>query len=130
MNQEPMVLYAASRKGQDLGLKSASAKTQLKYPKLDIADPSSIESFANMVKEEHQKVDVLINNAGVNLDQEYSPANVKATIDTNYRGTLNQAWSYCQRIINRFLPQRLQQRDPRTLQELKDDIGKFGTDDE
>ncbi|KAL9592303.1 MAG: hypothetical protein Q9179_006853 [Wetmoreana sp. 5 TL-2023] len=42
-----------------------------------------------MVKEEHDKVDVLINNAGVNLDQEYLPANVKATIDTNYRGTLN-----------------------------------------
>ncbi|KAL8769914.1 MAG: hypothetical protein Q9194_005301 [Teloschistes cf. exilis] len=87
-NQEPLVLYAASRKGQDLGLTSTSPKTQLKYPQLDISDRSSIESLANMIQQEHAHVHVLINNAGVNLDQEYSPANVKTTLETNYRGTL------------------------------------------
>ncbi|KAL9583427.1 MAG: hypothetical protein Q9212_002713 [Teloschistes hypoglaucus] len=87
-NQEPLVLYAASRKGQDLGLTPMSPKTQLKYPQLDISDRSSIESLANMIQQEHAHVDVLINNAGVNLDQEYSPANVKTTLETNYRGTL------------------------------------------
>lgn len=84
-----MVLYATSRKGKDLGLTPASAKTQLRYLKLDISDPGSIESFAKAIREDHEKVDVLINNAGVNLDQEYSPSNVKTTLDTNYRGTLN-----------------------------------------
>ncbi len=87
--QEPMVLYAASRKGQDLGFTPASSKTTLKYPKLDIADRRSIDTFAKAITRDHEHVDVLINNAGVNLDLQYSPANVKATLDTNYRGTLN-----------------------------------------
>ncbi|KAI4238009.1 MAG: hypothetical protein L6R40_005820 [Gallowayella cf. fulva] len=84
-----MVLYAASRKGQDLGFKPASSKMTLKYPKLDIADRSSIDSFAKAIRKDHTNVDVLINNAGVNLDMEYSPANVETTLNTNYRGTLN-----------------------------------------
>ncbi|KAL8964546.1 MAG: hypothetical protein Q9183_004379 [Haloplaca sp. 2 TL-2023] len=84
-----MVLYATSRKGQDLGFKPTSAKTQLRYPKLDIADPKSIDGFAKSIQQDHGNANVLINNAGVNLDLEYSPANVKTTLDTNYRGTLN-----------------------------------------
>ena len=84
-----MVLYAASRKGHDLGFKPASSKLQLKYSKLDIADSSSVQSFAKAIQADHTKIDVLINNAGVNLDDRYSPENVKATLDTNYRGTLN-----------------------------------------
>ncbi|KAL8770629.1 MAG: hypothetical protein Q9209_003697 [Squamulea sp. 1 TL-2023] len=84
-----MVLYAASRKGQDLGLTPASSKTMMRYPKLDIADRNSIDDFARTIQKDHTNVDVLINNAGTNLDMEYSPANVKTTLDTNYRGTLN-----------------------------------------
>lgn len=84
-----MVLYAASRKGQDLGLKPASSKLQLRFPKLDIADQDSIQNFAKAIQADHAMINVLINNAGVNLDQEYSPENVKTTLDTNYRGTLN-----------------------------------------
>ena len=58
------------------------------YPKLDIADRSSVENLASDVKEKHGAVDVLINNAGVNVDDEYSAKNVKVTLDTNVRGTL------------------------------------------
>lgn len=66
-----------------------SSTTQIKYPKLDIADPASIQSLAKSIKNDHAGLDVLINNAGVNLDDEYSPANVKKTLNTNYQGTLN-----------------------------------------
>ncbi|KAI4208456.1 MAG: hypothetical protein LQ348_000118 [Seirophora lacunosa] len=66
----------------------------LKYPKLDIADPDSIQRFAKSVEAEHASVDVLINNAGVNLDMQYSPVNVKTTLDTNYRGTLNMCKAF------------------------------------
>ncbi|KAI4273403.1 MAG: hypothetical protein LQ337_004663 [Flavoplaca oasis] len=92
--QEPMILYAASRKGQDLGITPASSKMTLKYPKLDIADRGSIDNFAKTIEKDYAKVDVLINNAGVNLDLEYSPANVKTTLDTNYRGTLNMCQTF------------------------------------
>ena len=58
------------------------------YPKLDIAERSSVESLASSVEERFGAVDVLINNAGVNVDDEYSAENVKVTLDTNVRGTL------------------------------------------
>ena len=86
--QEPFVLYAASRKGVDLGIKTSST-IQIKYPKLDISDLDSIQNLVDVVKSEHNGLDVLINNAGVNLDDNYSPENVKITLDTNYRGTLH-----------------------------------------
>ena len=63
-------------------------KTKVTYAKLDIADRSSVENLARSVKEEHGVVDVLINNAGVNVDDEYSAENVRVTLDTNVRGTL------------------------------------------
>ena len=90
---EPLVLYATSRKGENLGLRT-SANTQVRYPQLDIADPRSIENLANSIKHDHEVVDVLINNAGVNLDNisnpdDFNPRNVKTTLDTNVRGTLH-----------------------------------------
>ena len=81
------MLYATSRQGSNLAFKTAS-KTQVLYSKLDIADRSSVESLASSVRERHGVVDVLINNAGVNVDDEYSAKNVKVTLDTNVRGTL------------------------------------------
>ncbi len=85
--QGPFVLYATSRKGVDMAFKT-SPETKVRYPKLDIADSSSIQGLAKLIKEDHGDVDVLINNAGVNLDDEYSAENVKKTLDTNVRGTL------------------------------------------
>ena len=84
-----MVLYAASRKGVNFGIKAASNDMQIKYPKLDITDPASIDSLATTIRKEHGGCDVLINNAGINADDQYSPSNVKLTLDTNYRGTLH-----------------------------------------
>ena len=70
-----------------MGFQTAS-NTQVVYPKLDIADRSSVEELASRVRKKHGAVDVLINNAGVNLDDDYSAKNVKVTLDTNVRGTL------------------------------------------
>ena len=71
-----------------MGFKIAP-ESQVKYHKLDIADPASIQNLAKSIKRDHEAIDVLINNAGVNLDEDYSPQNVKTTLDTNVRGTLN-----------------------------------------
>lgn len=87
--QDSLVLYATSRKGENLGFKPSSSETQVKYPKLDIGNSSSVNDLAKTIKGEHGGLDVLINNAGVNLDDQYSPENVKTTLNTNYRGTLN-----------------------------------------
>ena len=61
---------------------------QVRYPKLDIRDSTSIKTLAENIKNEHDGVDVLINNAGIYLDNEYSPQSVKETLDINYRANL------------------------------------------
>ena len=90
-----MILYATSRKGLNLGIKAVSSDTQIKFSKLDITDIASIDSLASLIKEEHGGCDVLINNAGINIDDQYSPQNVKLTLDTNYRGTLHVSQLNC-----------------------------------
>jgi len=99
------VLYAASRKGVDMGFETNSG-TQVKYPKLDIADLLSIRGFAKVVKEDHGAVDVLINNAGVNLDDQYSAESVRTTLDTNVRGTLHVSGCVLEKIFGRFTRER------------------------
>ena len=50
------------------------------------------------VKKDEGGVDVLINNAGINLDDQYSAENAEQTIQTNVYGTLNvsniHSWSH------------------------------------
>jgi carbonyl reductase 1 len=50
-----------------------------------LSDQSSIKRFASDVD---GPIDVLINNAGVNLDNDFSLQNAQTTLDSNYRGTL------------------------------------------
>ena len=71
-----------------MGFNTAS-DSQIRYPALDIADLGSIRNLAKAIHQDHEVIDVLINNAGVNLDNDYTPENVKITLDTNVRGTLH-----------------------------------------
>ncbi|KAJ9099944.1 hypothetical protein QFC21_003950 [Naganishia friedmannii] len=94
---QPVILYAASRAGKDLQFNpNAATGSQVKYPKLDITDKESIERLVAEIQESENGVDALINNAGVNVDQQYSLENVKLTLATNYEGTL--------RMNSAFLP--------------------------
>lgn len=60
----------------------------MKYPKLDITDDESIRKLVELVEGEQKGVDALINNAGLNVDAQYSVDNVELTLKTNYYGTL------------------------------------------
>jgi carbonyl reductase 1 len=55
---------------------------------LDITKRDQIEQLVKQIKEEQGGVDVLINNAGVNLDDNYNLDTAKQTLETNYQGTL------------------------------------------
>ena len=83
----PLKLIATSRKGEDLGLTTHDGNQQISYSALDILNGNSIKALADKVAGEG-KVDVLINNAGVNLDDQYGPDNTQKTLDVNFRGTL------------------------------------------
>ncbi|KAI6793330.1 NAD(P)-binding protein [Hortaea werneckii] len=84
----PLKLFAASRKGEDIGfasLTNSDPQREILYPKLDVSSRESITALADEVKREGL-VDVLINNAGVNLDARYGFENARTTLDVNYRG--------------------------------------------
>nr|POE66157.1 carbonyl reductase [nadph] 1 [Quercus suber] len=85
-HQSKIQLIATSRKGEDLGL-SSEVGHEVAYSKLDITESGSVRQFADHVQTQYGRADVLINNAGVNLDAEYSYENAKRTLDVNYGGT-------------------------------------------
>ncbi|ELR71586.1 3-oxoacyl-[acyl-carrier protein] reductase [Fulvivirga imtechensis AK7] len=60
---------------------------------LDVADHESISHFIDDIKTEHQRVDVLINNAAVSQDQGYDSTNIpmdlmQDTINVNFYGIM------------------------------------------
>jgi len=91
----PLKLFATSRKGEDLGLTTSPPQQQVVYTKLDIADRESIRSFAADLKRQQARVDVLINNAGVNLEAEYGYENARRTLEVNYWGTVEVGCDCC-----------------------------------
>ncbi|CAD6576397.1 MAG: hypothetical protein TREMPRED_001674 [Tremellales sp. Tagirdzhanova-0007] len=118
----PQILYAGSRAGKELGLKSGSPRSAIHYVKLDIADSTSIASLADRVDRDTGRVDRLINNAGINVNYKsgMSPAGkAKQTMDVNYRGTLE--------MNRRFLP--LMRADARIINvsSVASHLRPFGT---
>jgi len=80
---------AAARQLADQGLNVA-------YHQLDVTDPDSIRHLSESLG----KVDVLVNNAAINLDERYSVLNVpldiiRSTLETNVIGP----WLLCQAFV-------------------------------
>jgi carbonyl reductase 1 len=82
----PLTIYATSRAGVDLNIQG-SHNNEVRYSKLDVGDKSSITSFLKSTLKGGQAIDVLINNAGINNNNEETPELAAQTIDVNYRGT-------------------------------------------
>jgi carbonyl reductase 1 len=83
---QPLTIYATSRAGTDLQIKP-SHNNEIQYAKLDVGDKDSIASFLRSTLKEGQAVDVLINNAGINNNNNETPELAAQAIDVNYRGT-------------------------------------------
>ncbi|OAL01117.1 NAD(P)-binding protein [Phaeosphaeriaceae sp. SRC1lsM3a] len=85
-HQPPLTIHATSRSGTDLGIPT-SHNNVIRYSKLDIGDKQSITSFLETTSKDGQNIDVLINNSGVNNNNNETPELATQTIDVNYRGT-------------------------------------------
>jgi NAD(P)-dependent dehydrogenase (short-subunit alcohol dehydrogenase family) len=91
-----------SRKEND-GQKAVSKLEKygdLIYHQLDVSDPVSVEKIAKFIKDKFGRLDILINNAGINYDtwQKAVDANleiVEETLNTNLYG----AWRMAQAFI-------------------------------
>lgn len=55
---------------------------------------SDIQNLVSTVKSQDGKIDVLINNAGVNTYPDHSPASVKQMLDVNFRGTVDMCRAF------------------------------------
>lgn len=89
-----------------------SSRTPEKYPNsifpllpLDVRDNRSVDTFISAVLSKTQKIDVLINNAGVGITgavEEVPEEEIKAVFETNFYGPI--------RLIKAVLPQMQKQK--------------------
>lgn len=86
---QPLMIFATSRSGINLNV-DAHHGNEIQYAKLDISDKTSIMNFISTyinTGPHVQAIDMLINNAGVNNNNQETPDLARQTIDINYRGT-------------------------------------------
>ncbi|KAK7410976.1 hypothetical protein VNO78_02259 [Psophocarpus tetragonolobus] len=88
------VTVILTSRDESVGVESAKVLqegglTEVACHQLDILDPSSINQFAEWMKENYGGLDILVNNAGVNFNQgsDNNVENARKVIETNYYGT-------------------------------------------
>jgi len=71
----------------------------------DVADHAAVEALVAQVIQEHKRIDIAVNNAGIARDQlilRMKPEEFDAVIATNLRG----AWSVCRAVAKPMVKQR------------------------
>jgi len=81
-------------RGKQAAAKLGANKKNIVYHKLDVTDSKDIETLRDWLLKMYGRVDILINNAGVYLDEGTSVFNVdemivKETLDVNFYGAFN-----------------------------------------
>ena len=96
-----VILTARSREKAEAPLKALSARYDgVHYHDLDVSKQDSVSAIHTFVNDKFGRLDVLVNNAGINYDTWHSARDadlneVTQTIDTNLMG----AWRMCQAFI-------------------------------
>jgi NAD(P)-dependent dehydrogenase (short-subunit alcohol dehydrogenase family) len=80
--------------GKQAAAKLGADKKNIVYHKLDVTDSKDIETLRDWILKKYGRVDILINNAGIYLDEGTSVFNVnekivKETFDVNFYGAFN-----------------------------------------
>jgi len=93
------------------------------YHQLDVTDPNSIKDLVEYLEEDCGKLDILINNAGILLDEDKSildmdPELIRKTLDTNLYGPL--------RVSQAFLP-LLKKSDDGRIINLSSTMGQLSS---
>ena len=87
-------------KGKAACEKLAAEGSELFFQQLDVSDSNSVKNLADYVRKKFNRLDILINNAGIYIDQGKLAQNVeldtlRSTLETNLIGPL----SLCQNFI-------------------------------
>lgn len=91
-----MIVILTSRdvsKGEAAAAVLQSAGKDVRFHQLDVADEASVAAMLAFVRAEYGRLDVLVNNAGVHLDEDMSIFDVdmsivRTTLDVNFYGAL------------------------------------------
>lgn len=119
------IIYLGSRDAQKGQLAASALKNQSVFPlQIDLNDPDTFRTACALIEAKHGRLDVLINNAGVMLDEDimaYSTPNVKPGIlkqsfNTNFFGTVE--------LTNALLPLLLKSKAPRIVN-LSSNVGSL-----
>ncbi len=84
---------------------ASEAGGNAKAVRCDVADHEAVESLVASILQEHKRLDVVVNNAGIARDQlilRMKPEDFDAVIATNLRG----AWSVCRAVARPMVKQR------------------------
>lgn len=88
-------VVAGARRTERLSQLADSLQAQgadLRFARLDVTDPQSVQGFADLALEQFGRIDVLVNNAGVmplSMLQDLQVAEWNQMIDINIRGVLH-----------------------------------------
>ncbi|MDX1672723.1 MAG: SDR family oxidoreductase [Balneolaceae bacterium] len=108
-NRDHTVLLTARNREQG---RKAAEELEAVFCRLDVTDQDSIDQAVEFVAQKHGRLDVLINNAGIMIDDSNTAKNadmdtIKKTLDVNLYGPL--------RLSQRFLPLLRESDDPRII---------------
>ncbi len=83
----------------------AEAGGSAKAVQCDVANHEAVEQLVTSIVQEHDRVDIAVNNAGITRDQlilRMKPEDFDAVIATNLRG----AWSVCRAVVKPMMKKR------------------------
>ncbi|UYY88567.1 SDR family oxidoreductase [Alcaligenes sp. SMD-FA] len=108
-----------SQKGQEAAQKLSQEGIQARFIELDITDPQSIVRARTQLAQHEEKLDVLINNAGIMIDSIFTPDKVSfedfsSTLSTNTTGPYF--------LIQEFMPLLAKSPDARVIN-MSSDLG-------
>ncbi len=89
-----------TRRGQEACNRLVAEGLDVVFQRLDVTAPADIERLARWLEAELERLDVLVNNAGISIDwdvpaTEVALDQVKGTLETN----LIAPWRLCQRLV-------------------------------
>lgn len=98
--KEDYTVYGTSRKAQN-----GEEKNGIRFLQLDVCDDQSVQTAIDYLLEQEQRIDYLINNAGVGIAgsiEETSQSMVREVFETNFHGVVRM----CQAVLPAMRKQR------------------------
>lgn len=106
LNANVIITYKSNQEEAEKTVSALNPKQNNSFFQLDIADPAAVESFFKDFKSKYERLDVLVNNAGIYVEHKISKVSYqewqqawKETLDTNLTGVSNLCYFAARQMI-------------------------------